>query len=53
MVTNIYFGSLMIIHWVVYSLSAPLVVYSLVVEDLFIHWVVYSLSAHWSCIPWW
>ena len=43
----------MIIHWVVYSLSAPLVVYSLVVEDLFIHWVVYSLSAHWSCIPWW
>ena len=35
----------MIIHWVVYSLSAPLVVYSLVVEELFIHWVVHSLSA--------
>ena len=29
-----------------YSLSAPLVVYSLVVR-------IYLLYIHWSCIPWW
>ena len=39
MVTNIFIfleAHILIIHWVVYSLSAPQVVYSLVGEDLFI-----------------